>query len=133
MQLIKGLMGVLLLCVFQIHAQQHASLDTIRLGSAKETFLNRKLFGDSLSSSFYIIIRNEVKRHKHLYHSEQIVVQAGEATMTLGDKQFTIKKGDVVFIPKNTYHAVEVKSKQALKVVSIQAPFFDGTDRVYND
>lgn len=133
MQLIKVLMSVLLLLGYQTYAQQHASLDTIRLGSSEETFLNRKLFGDSLSSSFCIIVRYEVKRHKHLYHSEQLFVQAGEAIMTLGDKQFTIKKGDVVFIPKNTYHAVKVKSKQALKVLSIQAPFFDGTDRVYND
>ena len=46
------------------------------------------------------------------------------------DKSFKIKKGDLVFIPKNTIHSVITTSKQPLKVVSIQAPLFDGTDRI---
>ena len=39
-------------------------------------------------------------------------------------------KGDFVFIPKNTPHSVNVISKVPLKVISVQAPFFDGKDRV---
>ena len=50
-----------------------------------------------------------------------------------GDKEkvFEIKKGDVVFIPKNTAHAVKSTGKQPLKVLSVQSPNFDGKDRIF--
>ena len=65
-------------------------------------------------------------------HSEHVVVLSGKATMKLGDKTFPIKKGDVVFIPKNTVHSVIATSKnEPLKVLSVQAPYFDGADRVF--
>ncbi len=113
-------------------AQSIINTDTLRL-SNKEVIANKKLFSDSLVSSFCITIRNEVKWHKHLHHAEHVIVQEGEAIMTLGDKQFTVKKNDVIFIPKNTWHAVKVTSSIPLKVISIQAPLFDGSDRVFKE
>ncbi len=92
--------------------------------------MNKPLFSDSLCSSFCIIIKNEVRAHKHLKHSEHVVVVSGEGILKLGDKEQLIKPGDVIFIPKNTVHSVIVKGKQPLKVISIQAPYFDGEDRV---
>jgi mannose-6-phosphate isomerase-like protein (cupin superfamily) len=50
--------------------------------------------------------------------------------MVLGDSTFTIKRGDVVFIPKGTAHKVVTLSKEPLKVISIQSPYFDGSDRL---
>ena len=113
-------------------AQSSFNTDTLRLNS-KEVLTNKKLFSDSLASSFCIIIRAEVKLHKHLQHTEHVIVQEGEAIMTLGDKQFTVKKNDVIFIPKNTFHAVKVTSSIPLKVISIQTPLFDGNDRVFKE
>jgi len=51
--------------------------------------------------------------------------------MILGDKTIKVKKGDIIFIPKNTVHSLKVNSQTPMKVVSIQSPFFDGTDRVF--
>jgi len=92
--------------------------------------LNKLLFSDSLCSSYCIIIKSEVRAHKHLKHSEHVLVISGEGVLKLGEKETLIKPGDVVFIPKNTTHSVIVKGKHPLKVVSIQAPYFDGEDRV---
>ena len=50
--------------------------------------------------------------------------------MTLGSITKEIKAGDIIFIPANTFHEVKVTSEKPLKVISIQAPEFDGTDRV---
>jgi mannose-6-phosphate isomerase-like protein (cupin superfamily) len=50
--------------------------------------------------------------------------------MQLGEQIKAIKKGDFIFIPKNTFHAVKTTSEIPLKVISLQAPFFDGTDRI---
>jgi mannose-6-phosphate isomerase-like protein (cupin superfamily) len=45
--------------------------------------------------------------------------------------KYFIKKGDVIFVPKGTGHSVVKKGKKALKVISVQAPFFDGKDRIF--
>lgn len=90
----------------------------------------KMLTGDSLSNSFYLSIKDEVKLHKHTLHSEHIYVLQGKARMVLGSDTFEINKGDFIFIPRNTAHKVNVLSKQKLEVISIQSPFFDGKDRV---
>lgn len=113
-----------------ISAQSVINIDTVGLNTSAKNIYSRMCFGDSLTSSFCIVIKNEVKLHKHQNHSEHVVVIAGTGIMRLSDKTFNIKTGDVIFIPKNTAHAVKTTSKEPLKVMSIQAPNFDGTDRI---
>ena len=112
-------------------AQHHVNTDTVGVKTFSDNIYNSPLFSDSLASSFVIVIKKEVKLHKHLSHSEHVVVLEGEGNMVLGEKQIHIKKGDVMFIPKNTPHAVKSTGKLPLKVLSIQAPYFDGKDRLF--
>lgn len=109
---------------------QSFNCDTIGSLSTTENIYSRHLYSDSLSSSFCIVIKQQVKAHKHLHHSEQVMILAGEAEMKLGEKFFPVKKGDEVFIPKNTVHAVRNTGNVPLKVLSVQSPYFDGKDRV---
>jgi mannose-6-phosphate isomerase-like protein (cupin superfamily) len=111
-------------------AQHPNQVNTLEIEGNNTGVFNKGLFNDSLASSSLIIIKNEVKAHKHMKHSEHVIVQSGEAVMRLGEKEFNIKEGDVIFIPKGTVHSVIVKGKKPLKVISIQAPYFDGNDRV---
>ena len=124
-------MLIFLCFTFFCNAQQHFNTDTVGLKTVSDNLYNKPLFGDSLASSFVILIKKEVKPHKHLSHSEHVVVLEGTGQMQLGDKNFDIKKGDVVFIPKNTLHAVKTAGKQPLKVLSVQSPNFDGKDRIF--
>jgi len=107
--------------------------DSIGAKTVSDNIYNKALFGDSLASSFVIVIKKEVRIHKHITHSEHVVVLEGTGQMTLGSKGFAIKKGDVIFIPKNTLHSVVSMGEQPLKVLSIQSPKFDGKDRVFID
>jgi mannose-6-phosphate isomerase-like protein (cupin superfamily) len=109
---------------------QNMSTDTIGAASKTDNIYNRSAFSDSLASSFVIVIKKEVKPHKHAAHSEHVLVLEGEGSMHLGERSFDIKKGDLVFIPKNTVHSVKCKSKMPLKVLSVQSPMFDGKDRI---
>ena len=111
---------------------QVTATDTIHSPTPDKNF-NKPLYSDSLSSSFLIIIPKEVKPHYHATHSEQVIVLSGEADMMLGDQKIHIKAGDVVFIPKGTKHSVIVTSAEPLKIISVQAPYFDGTDRIMLD
>jgi len=104
--------------------------DSIGVSSKSENVYNVPLFGDSLASSFCIVIKKEVKAHKHAQHSEHVIVTEGTGLMKLGENTFEIKKGDVIFIPRNTIHSVKTTGSIPLKVISIQAPLFDGKDRI---
>ena len=114
-----------------LKAQDYQGLDTIKAPSTLENIYNRPLYSDSLTSSFVIFIKKEVKEHKHAEHSEHIVVLDGTAVMKVDGRSFKIKKGDVLFIPKNTWHYVKTTSKIPLKVLSVQSPNFDGKDRIF--
>ncbi len=132
MQYRKFLLSIFLLHLFfqTVCAQVHLSADSIGIATKTDNIYVKPTSSDSLSSGFVIIIKKEVKLHKHLNHSEHVVVLDGEGKMQVGNNEYHIKKGDVVFIPKNTAHKVITTSKKPLKVVSIQSPYFDGKDRV---
>lgn len=112
-------------------AQSYQSIDTINAPADFENIYSRTLYSDSLASSFLIFIKKEVKAHKHITHTEHVYILEGDGEMTLGDKKFKVKKGDVVFIPKNTPHSLKTTSALPVKVVSLQSPMFDGRDRVF--
>ena len=113
----------------------YQSLDTIKAPAVYDNIYSRPLYSDSSEvSSFVIFIRKEVKAHKHEAHAEHVVVLDGIGMMTLGDKKFKVMKGDMIYIPKNTFHSVQSISKKGpLKVLSIQTPWFDGKDRVFKE
>jgi len=127
----KKLLLLLLLIVplFTI-GQNSQAWDTIKAPLEFDNIHSRALYSDSLSSSFIIFIKKEVKKHKHQFHSEHVYILEGEGEMLLGEKQLKVKKGDILFIPKNTIHYLKVTSKNPVKVLSIQSPYFDGKDRI---
>jgi len=59
--------------------------------------------------------------------SSQIQNQLSIETITQNRRSAV---GGSIFIPQNTWHYVKVTSAEPLKVLSIQAPNFDGKDRV---
>lgn len=98
-----------------------------------DNVLSRPVGGDSLSSAFVIWIKKEVKPHYHVMHSENVIVLSGTGMMKLGDKEFEVKEGVHLFIPKGTVHSLKTTSKEPVKVLSIQSPLFDGKDRVMKE
>jgi mannose-6-phosphate isomerase-like protein (cupin superfamily) len=114
----------------RVNAQGVINLNETDLPGDIENVFVKNLFSDTLMSSFLIVIKKDVAAHKHLQHSEHVYVLSGEGELLLGEQKFHIKAGDLVFIPKNTVHQLQVLSTEPMKVISLQAPFFDGTDRV---
>ncbi len=123
---------LIVLCASKYALAQRTPLDTIKAPVDFVNIHSQRLSGDSLTTTFVIWIKKEVKSHKHEWHSENIIVLEGEGVMKLGDKTLLIRTGDHVFIPKQTYHSVTV-TQGVLKVLSIQSPYFDGSDRVWEN
>jgi mannose-6-phosphate isomerase-like protein (cupin superfamily) len=93
----------------------------------------KKLSSDINSTTFAIWIKQRVKMHKHLNHIENIYVTQGSGSFYLADSIINIKSGDLIVVPNNTWHGVDVTSKTPLKVLSIQSPEFIGNDRVFKE
>ena len=113
-----------------VHGQK---VDVKKLTPSPKNYDNihiQKIAEDTFQSSYVIWVKEQVKSHYHDHHSEYIHVLDGKAIMRLDSSNFTIQKGDVIFIPQKSIHAVKTLSKKPLKVISIQTPLFDG-DRVW--
>ena len=126
----RHLLYILLLCIIHTANAQFIDLDTIVVIDDYENVGSQKLYSDSLVTTFEIWVKKEVPLHKHEFHTEQVIVLEGEGNMRLGDEWKIIKPGDLIIIPVGTLHQVIVTSSIPLKVLSVQAPEFDGSDRV---
>lgn len=106
------------------------NLDAIKPPASFDGVYTERLWGDTLVTSFLMFIKGKLAVHYHDEHSEHVYVLDGTAEMTMDGRKFTIKKGDFIFIPMGARHSVSVTSPQPLKIISIQAPWFDGRDRI---
>ena len=93
----------------------------------------QKISSDSLSSTFVIWVKQKVRLHKHLYHMENVIIQEGSGQFQLKDSIYNVSAGDIITIPKNTWHGVTINSKDVMKVISVQSPKFLGDDRVFKN
>ena len=92
-----------------------------------------KLSTNTDATTFAIWIKKKVKLHKHVYHTENVIIEEGSGEFQLGDSTYKVKKGDVIVIPQDTWHGVIVNSKETMKVISVQSPQFLGEDRVFKN
>ena len=128
-------MKALLLCLFAypilIVGQNTSELKDILPDKGFDNVYSKKITDDSLQSTFIIWVKKDVLEHYHQTHTENIYVLEGKAEMTVNGLKQIVKKGDYLNIPMGSKHAVtKVLSRKPLKVLSIQSPQFDGTDRI---
>tara|TARA_A200000113_G_scaffold215990_1_gene220823 strand:+ start:4078 stop:4476 length:399 start_codon:yes stop_codon:yes gene_type:complete len=93
----------------------------------------KKISSDSSSSTFAIWIKQKVKLHKHVYHTENVLIDKGFGEFQINDSIYKVAAGDWIVIPKNTWHGVVVNSKSIMKVISVQSPEYFGKDRIFKD
>lgn len=99
-----------------------------------DNIATQALGADSNVTSTVIWIKKEVRPHYHATHSEHVYVVEGNGQMLLGNETVFVGPGDLIYIPQGMIHALRVTSKdKPMKVISIQAPEFDGSDRVMVD
>jgi mannose-6-phosphate isomerase-like protein (cupin superfamily) len=64
----------------------------------------------------------KMRVHKHLNHDELIFIHQGEGSLTLDENIYEVKTGDVVFIPRDTWHGLDNIGKENLKMVFQYSP-----------
>ena len=110
-----------------------SSIDQILTDKEFENIHVKKISSDSSSSTFAIWIKQKVKLHKHVYHTENVLINKGFGEFQINDSIYKVAAGDWIVIPKNTWHGVIVNSKSTMKVISVQSPEYFGKDRIFKD
>ena len=123
----------LLFLINIVSAQTVKSVDDLQPTEAFDNIHVQKIDSDSLSTTFAIWVKLKVKMHKHVKHIEKVYIIEGKGEFTVSDSTYKVKKGDLIVIPKDTWHSVTVSSKKPMKVISIQSPEFKGLDRVFKE
>jgi quercetin dioxygenase-like cupin family protein len=124
----------LLIIPFVIKSQYIiSSIDQILHDKDFENIHVKKISSDSSSSTFAIWIKQKVKLHKHVYHTENVLIDKGFGEFQINDSIYKVAAGDWIVIPKNTWHGVIVNSKSTMKIISVQSPEYFGKDRIFKD
>lgn len=125
---------VLILIPFYFKSQEIiASINEIHPDKEFENIHVKKISSDSSSSTFAIWIKQKVKLHKHVYHTENVLIDEGFGEFQINDSIYKVTAGDLIIIPKNTWHGVIVNSKSTMKVISVQSPEYFGKDRIFKE
>ena len=125
---------VLLIFLINYSAAQEFISSTDKIEPLNEDYDNisiTKLSTNTDATTFAIWIKKKVKIHKHINHTEHVYIKQGKGKFQLADSLYNVKTGDLIIVPKNTWHGVIVESKNPMKVISIQSPEFFGKDRVF--
>ena len=64
----------------------------------------------------------KMRIHKHLNNDELIFIHKGEGTFTLDEQTFLVKTGDVVFVPRGTWHGLDNTGKEDLQMIFQYSP-----------
>lgn len=56
----------------------------------------------------------KMRIHKHLNNDELIFIHKGQGTLTLDEESIEVRTGDVVFVPRGTWHGLDNTGKENL-------------------
>ena len=64
----------------------------------------------------------KMRIHKHLNNDELIFIHKGEGTLTLAEQLIEVRTGDVVFVPRGTWHGLDNTGKENLVMAFQYSP-----------
>ena len=108
--MMKILLSFLLIYIGTGTIAQVQNFDSIQPSVEFDNIHVQKMHSDSLASTFAIWVKMKVKMHKHAYHTENVYISEGEGIFHLDGDTSHVQKGNLIVIPQNTWHGVEVTS-----------------------
>ena len=92
-----------------------------KLGDANKVGFRSRTFVAADGATVSIQDGN-VPKHMHPNTNEMQFVLEGTGTVWLGDKEVTVKPGDLIVIPKGTPHGGTKPNGRAIKAIAIKTP-----------
>jgi mannose-6-phosphate isomerase-like protein (cupin superfamily) len=77
-------------------------------------------------SRYRVAPGKSVSMHVHTGKAEHWVIVAGEGTVRVGDRSYTVRAGDIVHTPPSLPHGLTTTSAEPLVFINIVQPTGDG-------
>jgi mannose-6-phosphate isomerase-like protein (cupin superfamily) len=95
----------------------------------KKNIALKHLARNEYSSSHLIRIKDREVPHYHDTHNLTVVMISGKSIIHFKEHEVVLEKGDVVTVPKGTYHWAENIDGEASVVFATFSPAFKGKDK----
>lgn len=82
----------------------------------------------SAASYHFIRVRGAEKPHTHQEHDLTVILLSGKAKVHFRNREYFMEPGDIVEIPKGTYHWAENLFGAGSEVYAVFTPPYDGKD-----
>lgn len=89
---------------------------TIKISKAKNGVDNISFCIEDMSPG------RKMRVHKHLNNDELIFIHKGEGSFTLDEELMNVKTGDVIFVPRDTWHGLDNTGKENLLMAFQYSP-----------
>lgn len=73
-------------------------------------------------------VGTKTKLHRHLEAEELYHITSGKGWMTLGNREFEVIQGDTVCIDPGTFHCIENRGQEVLKILCCCSPPYEHND-----
>lgn len=93
----------------------------------------RPFYKSQDASAAIIRISENERPHYHDKHDLNATVLTGQLAINYESQRVLLKPGDTMFIPKGTYHWVELINGEPVEAFVLFSPAFDGKDRRFAD
>ena len=87
------------------------------------------VYRSEYSSGHIVRLASKEQPHYHDQHDLNVTLLEGKSLIHFQDRDVLMQAGDVVFIPKGTYHWAENLDKNASVVFAVYSPAFAGKDK----
>jgi len=88
----------------------------------------RELYRSEKFSIAYVVLTGKAREHTHRKMEEVYYVEKGIGQLIINDSVTDLKEGDLVPIPKNSWHYLKNLGKEPLEVTVTNSPPFDRSD-----
>jgi len=96
---------------------------------SKKEIAIRHLHRSKTASTHLIRLKGNEFPHYHDRHDLTVTALSGKSIIHFKERQVKLNPGDVIFVPKGTYHWAENTDSDASVVFAVFSPGFDGKDR----
>ena len=91
-------------------------------------------FRETPGCSFGVVrAHKRLSERSHQEHDLLLYVHTGEAGITVEDNNYTIKTGDVVYVPRGLKYSAESSNGKPLDFFAVYYPSFKGEDIIYHE
>lgn len=87
-----------------------------------------ELYRDGNLSLAYVRVTGRAKKHKHRVMQERYRVEQGSGIMQLGSNNISMRKGDVVVIPRHEWHFLRRATESPFEILVLTHPGYMPSD-----